>query len=62
MLTVHAMINKEVTGGGEGVVGVGRNRRREDILSELVMLQTLEDVSMQLFNVNVLQSLVDNRL
>ena len=56
------MINKEVTGGGEGVVGVGRNRRREDILSELVMLQTLEDVSMQLFNVNVLQSLVDNRL
>ena len=39
------MIN-EVTGGGEGVAGVGRNRRREDVLSELVMLQTFENVGM----------------
>ena len=56
------MINKEVTGGGKGVAGAGRNRQREDILSKLVMLQTFENVSMQLFDVNVLQSLVDNRL
>ena len=40
------MINKEVTRGREGVVGVGRNRQRKDILSELVMVQTFENVSM----------------
>jgi hypothetical protein len=43
------------------VVGIGRDRRGEDVLSELVGLEAVKDVFMELIGIDDLECLIDYR-
>jgi hypothetical protein len=58
---IDTVINKEEARVGDRVMGVGRDRRGEDVLSELVGLEAVKDVFMELIGIDDLECLIDYR-
>src|SRR5258706_5749702 len=50
--TINMVVDEKEARVGDGVMGIRWDRGREDILSELVGLEAVEDVLMELFRVN----------
>ena len=59
---IDAMINEEEAGIRGGVTRVGRDQSGKDLLSRLISFEGVEDIPMNVFGVDFLESLVDNWL
>ncbi len=56
---INTVVDEKEAGVGDGVTGIGWDRGGEDILSELVGLEAVEDVLVELFRVDLVKGLVD---